>query len=186
MEADNDEKRDLLTKAAVTMEESMNLVKKTLKVLPEAPHLYHSVGWAQDRFGGVLNQLYLVTGKKTYLERALEICEDAVEAWGKGGRQSRVAEAQWQRAKFYDQLGEHRKAAQAFTAAAKAYTQAAEKLPQLSTFYTEYAVYMQAWSEIENARHHHAQKQYGQAKDHYKGSGPPRTDGAMALSQLQL
>ncbi len=27
---------------------------------------------------------------------------------------------------------------------------------------------MQAWSEIEQAKHHHAEKQYGQAKDHYE------------------
>jgi len=43
-----------------------------------------------------------------------------------------------------------------------------EKIPQLREFYQEYASYMMAWSEIEKAKHHHAEKRYGKAKEQYE------------------
>jgi hypothetical protein len=67
---------------------------------------------------------------------------------------SLIAESYWKIAKAQDILGEHVKAA--------------EKIPQLKDFYQDYASYMEAWNEIEKAKHHHAEKQYGQAKEHYE------------------
>ncbi len=168
MEADSQKKRDLLTSAAMTLEESVNLIRRNLQMFAESPALYAPLGAVQNWFSGVLNQLYSVTGKKTYLERAVKSCEDTVATWEKADLRSRIAETHWQMAKFYNQLGEHLKAAQAFAAAAKGYRQAAAKLPQLTAFYKDHAAYMQAWSEIETARHHHAAKQYGLAREHYE------------------
>ncbi len=47
---------------------------------------------------------------------------------------------------------------------------AAEKIPQLKSFYQDYARYMEAWSEIEKARHHHERQEYGLAKKHFQNA----------------
>jgi uncharacterized repeat protein (TIGR01451 family) len=41
-------------------------------------------------------------------------------------------------------------------------------MPHLKEIYTAYATYMQAWSEIEEARNNHVEKRYGEAKLHYE------------------
>jgi len=55
-----------------------------------------------------------------------------------------------------------------FEAASKSYKAAVKKLPRLKEFYSDYATYMQAWSEIEKARHTHLKEEYSQAKEHYE------------------
>jgi exonuclease VII small subunit len=81
---------------------------------------------------------------------------------------SRVAEAYWRAARLHDQLSEYINSAENFESASKNYQLVAEKIPQLKEFYQEYALYMQAWSEIQKARNHHARQDYGSAKEHYE------------------
>ncbi len=102
------------------------------------------------------------------MERTIRVYEDAIQAWEKVEQHSRVAESYWQIAKLYDHLGENSKATREFESASERYRLAAEKIPQLKAFYTDYAMYMQAWKEIEKAKHHHAEKRYRQAKEHYE------------------
>jgi len=42
------------------------------------------------------------------------------------------------------------------------------KIPLLKDFYMDYASYMEGWSEIERARHHHSRQDYGLAKEYYE------------------
>jgi tetratricopeptide (TPR) repeat protein len=79
-----------------------------------------------------------------------------------------VAECCWKAARGYDALGEHLTAAKNFALASDNYKNAAEKIPQLKSFYQDHACYMQAWSEIEKARHHHERQEYGLAKEHFE------------------
>ncbi len=168
IETDSQKKRDLLTAAALTMEECLKLLRTSLKALAQTAVTYSEIGKTRMWFGDVLNQLYRLTGEKQYINRELKIYEDAAEAFEKVGRPSRIAEAHWRRAKIYFHVGEHLKAAQAFESASEQYTLAGEKLPQLKAFYTDHAVYMQAWNEIEQAKYHHAKGQYGKATEYYE------------------
>jgi tetratricopeptide (TPR) repeat protein len=67
-------------------------------------------------------------------------------------------------------MGEHSSAAQHFSLASNDYKGAAEKLPQLRGFYQDHACYMEAWSEIEKARHHHKRQEYALAEDHFQNA----------------
>jgi len=167
IEMNSQKKEDLLRKAVVDMEDGMKLCTKGVKRTPQV-RLFAAIGAYQDQFGGILHQLYSVTGEKRNLERAVTVYADSVRAWEKSDLHSRIAETHWKMAKLYDLMGEHSKAAHEFKSASERYKLAAEKLPPLKAFCTDYAVYMQAWEEIERARQHHAEKQYGQAQEYYE------------------
>jgi hypothetical protein len=64
-------------------------------------------------------------------------------------------------------LGERLNASQNFQLAASNYTSASGKIPQLKELYDDHAGYMQAWSEIEKARHYHEKQEYGLAEEHF-------------------
>jgi len=52
--------------------------------------------------------------------------------------------------------------------ATQAYDLSAKKIPQLKDFYKEHALYMQAWSQIEQARYSHSIEEYEEAQQHYE------------------
>ena len=81
-----------------------------------------------------------------------------------------MAECHWKIAQAYDALDEHSNAAQHFDSASDNYVSAAENIPQLKGFYQDHACYMQAWSEIEKARHHHERQEYGLAEEHFENA----------------
>ena len=129
---------------------------------------FASVGLYSDWFGGILNQLYSLTGEEETLEKAVEAYQGAAETYRKAKLPSRVAEAQWHTARLCDQLGEHTKSERSFQSASENYRLVAEKIPQLKQFYMDYALYMQAWSEIEKAKKSHSREDHEEAKKHYE------------------
>jgi len=122
----------------------------------------------QDTYATLLIQLYDMTSKPEHLRKAIEISQKAIESAQKLGMISLIAESQWKIAKAQDILCEHLKAAENFANASESYMKAAEKIPQLKNLYQDLASYMQAWNEIEMAKHHHTKRQYGQAREHYE------------------
>ena len=167
IETDKQKKRELLEKAVSSMEKCLKFIANDVR---EGPQL-----WKFDRlgrfhywFGQILNQLYLLTEDERVLERAIEVYNGAIEAHGKVGMPSRMAESHWEIAKLLNRLGDHPKAARSYELAAEKYKLATEKIPQLKEFYEDYSFYMQAWSEIEKARHSHARERYDQARKHYE------------------
>jgi len=169
IETDDETKRNLLEEAVSHMERCVELCTKYLTIFaPQDMILLAILGVYYGWFSDILDRLYSLTREKETLVRATEICESAADIYRRAELPSRVAEAYWRAARLYDQLGEYTKAEHSFQSAEENYRLAAEKIPQLKELYKDHALYMQAWSEIEKARHHHAQRQYGQAKEHYK------------------
>jgi len=160
-------KTSLVEKAVLDMGKGLKLGEIHLKAHPQT-RIFDTLGHWQHIFGSILNQLYSLTGEQKHLERAIMAYEEAAKAWKKTDRRSAIAEAHWHIAKLHSRLGNHSKAAEEFENASEKYTLAAEKIPQLKAFYADYAMYMQAWSEIEKAKHAHAEKQYGPAREHYE------------------
>jgi hypothetical protein len=168
-----DKKRHLLEEAVQSMEKCLQICTKDLMRghAPPLPRNFAVLGWFHDWFGQVLDQLYSLTKDEKVINRSIQIYESAAKTYQKAGMPSRVAEAYWKAAKLYDVCGEHSKAAGSFEQASRNYDLVSEKIPQLKDFYHDHARYMQAWSEIEEARHHHARQEYGLAKEHFEKAG---------------
>ncbi len=167
IETNKQKKRKLLEKAVSSMENCLKLCGKDVKEHPQLWKL-SNLGRYHYWFGRILNQLYLLTEDERVLERAIEVYNGAVKMYGKVEQPSSMAESHWEIAKLHDRLGDHPKAALNYEYAAEKYKLATEKIPQLKEFYEDYSLYMQAWSEIERARHNHAREQYDLSRGHYE------------------
>ena len=126
------------------------------------------LGKYQYSYGEFLNHLCILTNNNEHQRKAIKAFEEAAGSFQKLNLVSRMAECYWKAAKGYDALGEHLKAAENFNIVSNNYSSAAEKIPQLKNFYQDYAIYMQAWSEIEKARDHHVRQEYSSAEENYE------------------
>jgi len=168
-----------------TIDEKIRMLKNAIKSMRSSRQ--HSLEWAKSpwariektyyawramaamRIGKTLNQLYALTDDANVLSEAIEAFKESVESYSKADSPfSRVAEGYWQLAKAYNKMGNYTESARNFESASENYILAAEKIPQLKDFYQDHASYMRAWNEIENARHNHAERQYGRAREHYE------------------
>jgi len=162
-------KKSMLQEAILDMENGLKLCIEEARVFEkESPGAPGIIGWSQDQIGVWLNSLYELTSSKEHLRKAAKAFTDAAESYRKVDAKSRIAECHWKAAQTYDVLGEHLKAAESFDLASDNYKGVSEWIPQLKDFYQEHACYMQAWSEIEKARHHHDRQEYGLAEEHYE------------------
>jgi tetratricopeptide (TPR) repeat protein len=167
---DNETKKSMLQEAILDKENSLKLCAKGVALLEgegPAAQLWNIAVW-QTEWGTWLKHLYQLTHNNKDLRKAIGAFEDATETARKLNVESGMAEIYWKTAQVYDDLGEHSEAAKGFILAASNYRSAAEKIPQLKDFYQNQALYMQAWSEIEKARHHHERQDYDLAKEHFE------------------
>ena len=68
----------------------------------------------------------------------------------------------------WNSLKEYHNASKNFENSSTQYILAAEENVDLAEYYKEYALYMQAWSELEKAKQFHIEKKYELAKDQYE------------------
>jgi hypothetical protein len=170
LERDFEKKRNMLEEAISDTERALQLCVKESLQFERRGDLSLSAVLAhhQYSYGELLNRLYGLTNSNEHQRKAIKAFEEAAESNQKVNMLSRVAECCWKTARGYDALGEHLNAAENFALASDNYRKAAEKIPQLKSFYQDHACYMQAWSEIEKARHHHDRQEYGVAKEHFE------------------
>ena len=170
VEKDPKNRKNILKEAISNKEHCLQLSIKEISYFEKRGDLsyFSSLGHYQYSYGELLNGLYGLTNSNEHQRRAVKAFEEAAESFQKLNMVSRVAECYWKAARGCDVLGEHLKAADNFNLASDNYTNAAEKISQLKDFYQDHALYMQAWSEIEKAKHHHARQEYGPAKEHYE------------------
>ncbi len=167
IETDKARKRSLLEEAVSHMERCIELCTRWTTIYPDA-ELFAAFGWYYGWFGGIVNQLYSLTGEEETLKKAINVYEGTAETYRKAELPSRVAEAYWHVARLCDQLGEYTKAEGNFQSASENYRLAAQKIPQLKGFYSEYASYMEAWAELEKSRQEHGNENYAQSREHYR------------------
>jgi len=166
---DPETKKTMLQEAILNYETAVKLCIKGLGFYEkeDSISLFAVLGIGQYEYGDLLSRL---TDGREQLRKAIKIFEEAAESFQKPSMTSRVAECYWKIAQICEKLGEHLKAAENFELASNNYKSAAEKIPQLRDFYMDHTLYMQAWSEIELAKHHHEEKQYDEARLHYEKS----------------
>jgi hypothetical protein len=169
VERNLDKKKKLLEEALSGKEKSLNLIDKGLPYYEKRGdiRLFGALRYYQDTYATLLARLYSLTNESEYLRKGIEISQRAIESASKLDMVSFIAESYWKIAKAQDLLGKHLEAAGNFERASKNYTLAVEKVPQLRAFYKDYILYMEAWNQVEKAKHYHAQKKYGQAKEYY-------------------
>jgi len=163
-------KKSMLEEAILDMQASLRLCFKEVPRYDKegSATAYALIGTWQYEIGNSFNRLHMLSHKNEHLREATEAFDAAAESFHKCNLMNRTAECLWKSAQTFDTLGEHLKAAERFNLASNDYMTAAEKIPQLKGFYQDYALYMQAWDEIEKARHHHTREEYGSAKEHYE------------------
>jgi hypothetical protein len=168
LEEKREKRKELLGKSVSRMETCIVLIQRYVASFPSRREVFAYLGSSHAELGNILNQLYQTTNEKEVLKKLIEAYQNAVQMNQKADLVSRVAEAYWQTAIAYDRLGEHLESANNFEAASKQYELSAQNIPQLNTFYMDYATYMQAWSDVEKARHSHEREEYGLSKEHYE------------------
>jgi len=170
LELNSNSKRRLLEEAVSNEEKCLELTAKMLSHLEKMGRttVYAALHRYQDTYGTLLNRLYELTNNQEHLRTAIEITQKAVKSANKLGMTSLMAESYWKIAKAQDVLGKHLKAAENFQHAWESYMLAAERIPQLNAFYSDYASYMKAWAEIENARHERENENYARSGEHYR------------------
>jgi hypothetical protein len=168
---DKEHKGRMLEDAIANAENALNLMAKELGFWEKegiSPKTSIAVAEWQYRYANLLERLYEVTRNRECLTKAVQAFEYAAETVRRLDAVSLLAETYWRIAQVYDTLGEHLKSAEHFSFALINYKAAAEKIPQLRDFYNDLSLYMQAWSEIEKARHNHIKQEYGIAKQHFE------------------
>jgi hypothetical protein len=166
---DSETRKSMLQAAFVELESSLKLRAKEVSFQPEKKTAFFPfLGLEQFLAGDWLTRLYRLSCDKEHLRKAAELFAEALESYQKLNLTSRIAECHWKIAQAYDELGDHLTAASNFSLASDTFKAAADKIPQLKSFYQDHALYMQAWSEIEKARHHHERQEYGLAKEHFE------------------
>ena len=168
LEEKGERRKELLEKSVSRMETCVALLQRHIASFPSRRELFAELGSFQAGLGNILNQLYEATAEKEALRKQIEAYQGAVQMNQKADLRSRAAEAYWQIAVAYDHLGEYLESANNFESASKQYELSAHNIPQLGSFYTDYAMYMQAWNEIEKARQHHERQEYGSARAHFE------------------
>lgn len=165
---DLDDKRKLLEKAVLDKEKGIKLMFKWIHANEKHMHYHVVLSQRLYEYSTLLTGLHDLTNESEYLRKAIEASQKAIESASKVDMFSRIAESHWKIAREEAILGEHMEAAESFRRSSESYEKAVEKIPQLKEFYQEYASYMRAWSEIEMAKHHHAEKRHGDAMKHYE------------------
>ena len=171
METDPMLRTQRLRKALQRKEKVIDLGRKLLEELQDtSPRSFIStfVGVFHSAHGACALKLYEATADRRDLEVAIHSFEEAVESFINADQPSRCAESYWKIARAYDVLGEHQKSYERFSNAAKQYNSASKKLPQLAALYQDYSKYMEAWGEIQLAKHQHLRQEYVQAGEHYE------------------
>jgi len=163
-------KRNLLEEAVSDRERGISLFNKELLYWESKGELtlFVQSGLAQYNHGGNLNRLFEITNNPEYRKRAIKAFEEAIVSFQKLELVVRIAECYWKIAEADDSLGEHLKAVENFSLASINYKNASEKIPQIKDFFQRYELYMDAWGQIEKARHHHIRQEYGLAKEYYE------------------
>jgi len=162
-------KRKLLQEALSDLKNCIKLLHKGILLYRKSSVMpFTTLGKVEYQYGNWLSSLHEYSNNKEHLKEAIEAFEEAVTSFQKTNLKSRMAECNWKTAHAYDAMTEYLKAAESFDRASNNYEDASEKIPQLKVFYQDHALYMRSWREIEKARHHHAEKHFGQAKEHYE------------------
>ena len=158
------------------LKQAIKSIKRSIEIIEKKKKLYSQSGWQTGFFSGqyyeklgrTLQQIYTLNREGNKLPSAIKAYKNAILAFEKVSLPTHMAESYWHSAQLCDQIGQYQEASHNYELASEAYEQASTKIPQLARFYRDYSIYMQAWSQIEQARHNHSIEEFVKAKQHYE------------------
>jgi KaiC/GvpD/RAD55 family RecA-like ATPase len=169
IEQDNNKRIKLLNSAVSSEEKYVQQIEKKKKIYAQTEFGkgFH-FGYRYYKIGAILRQIYSLTKEQKTLDRAIEAFKKAIAFWKSAELPTREAESCWIVAQLNDLKGEWQKASQNYEFAAETYVLATKKIPSLKQFYLNYASYMRAWSQIEQAKYSHSIEDYNAARENYE------------------
>ena len=123
--------------------------------------------WIHEGLQDMWRELYEVTGEESALVKRLELLQQEARVLERTERPGLMAMDEWKIGFVYSLLGDHSSASRSYGLASESFSRGSQSNPQLRDFYIDYANYMKAWQEIENARFSHYQEDYLAAGDNY-------------------
>jgi len=166
-EGDPEKQKELIVEAAADIEKSIDLHMEHFKAY-NLVSSNENYAVAQMRFGEILFKLHFTSDDEQYLERALQIFDEAIETHKKKNMSSSIAEILWKKAWAYYQKREYSKSVTEFDGASRYYLQAGEKYPSHKQFYVDYGSYMEAWGNIARAMDYHSRDEYFLEKEYFE------------------
>ena len=163
------EKIKLLEKAAKSMKNCEKLIEKDLRDSPGGMK-NGRYGLQYYMYGQILEQLYALTKNKELIAEAIKAYKGAIKRFSELALNSRIAESYWQIARLNNHLGDNLESSNNYLYAAENYKLTLEKNIKIKEFYGQHVQYMQAWSEIEQAKYNHKNEEYEQSSSHYKNA----------------
>jgi hypothetical protein len=164
--------------AARILREAISMQERSHKMLEEGAKAMDvwqdsanlaMLGDSQREIGRRYCALFELDRNHKHLKNALKCFEESHGFYRRSGiSPNRAAESNWEAARIHDQLNDHVKAAEMFLSASKEFLVAGEKMPRLKTLFSEQATYLEAWSEFEKAKLHHASQEYQQAQSYFE------------------
>jgi len=167
IETNKTKKTKHLKEAIGNYEEAINLVTK-LKDFVLSPFGSTLFGEYYTELGGALRQIYSINDEEKSLVKALKSYQKASTIFERANLFTHLAESHWYIAQLYDLQSDPLEASENYDLASKTYNLAGTKIPQLSDFYNDYSLYMQAWSKIEQGRYFHSIEEYTKARQQYE------------------
>lgn len=164
-------KRSLLEEAIREKESTVKLAALYVSFWEDIgpiPALVSNLAEWQCQHGVLLSHFGELTSNSEYLKKAVQAFGEAAESFEKLSLFSHMAQCYWKTAQTYDILEDHIAAAESFDIASKYFRISSKSISQLSQFYQDCALYMQAWAEIERAKHCHKTQNYRSAQAHFE------------------
>src|SRR2546425_497418 len=131
------------------------------------PRGIHTLHTYYEDYGNVLLQLYHETGDGSTAAKAIDAYEHVAKERANVGLPGSTAHIKWKIATIQDSLGRYKDAIQSFTEASNYYRTAGDKLPGSSSVFGELSTYMDAWSQVEQAKLDHGEEKYSSAVESY-------------------
>lgn len=157
----------LLQGAARDMQQCVTQCAKITSIGTHPPAMIRVQGQYNEWHGDILQQLHAATLDTTHARLAIEAYEQAIAFLTKSDSVGPIPAVRWKIARAYDSFREYKESSQAFQKAASEYRLAGQKLPGLAPTFDEFAMYMEGWALIEDARLKHSQELYGTSADNY-------------------
>lgn len=167
IEVDPSKKLSLLRDASADMEQCVKLCATLTGITPGLPGQVRAQAQYTESQGDILQQLYNETLETSLGREAIHAYQQTISHLSKSSSLGPIPPVRWKIAQTHDSLREYKEASESFRQAASEYRLAGGKLPRLAPTFEEFAVYMEAWVLIEEARLKHDQELYAPAAENY-------------------
>ncbi len=120
-----------------------------------------------ETYGDVLYALFKQTKYHQVAGQAIKAYETSADRFENSKHFAASAPLRWKTSNVHDNLGEFYAASREFTKAAEDYKKGASEVPGSASIFEDLSGYMETWSNIEIARHHHIEGEYSLASKKY-------------------